>query len=543
MLQVLDSEAVLRWAGAAVATLDAHCAEIDELNVFPVPDGDTGTNLLLTLRAGAEAVTKQLDADRATTAGAALTEFARASALAARGNSGVIISQVLAGVAEGAASAPTCDAALLRGGLALGADQAYAAVAEPVEGTILSVARAVAEATGTPGPSGSLAELVDGAVRAAEEALGRTTAQLPVLAEAGVVDAGGLGLVLLLAALRHVVTGAPVPEPVAGASSRDRRVHAGTGDYGYEVQFVLDASERAASELRTRLTGLGNSVVVAAAGAMTWSVHAHVADAGAAIEAALALGRPRDITVGFLDGQLSARHPGEHPPEPIMPGIATGAGATTVVAVAPGAGLADLFAAEGVLVVVGGPGGVPGVDSVVAVVRQADQVILLPNAADVLAIATEAAERARAQGVRVTVVPTRSPVQGLAAVAVHDAQRRFDDDAVAMAEAAAATRFAEITVARHQSLTSIGICQEGDILGLIDGEVVEIGRGLVAVALALVDRLLGVGAELMTILVGVDAPAGMGELLTRHVRGRSPLTEVNVYAGGQPDYPVIIGVE
>jgi dihydroxyacetone kinase-like predicted kinase len=141
------------------------------------------------------------------------------------------------------------------------------------------------------------------------------------------------------------------------------------------------------------------------------------------------------------------------------------------------------------------------------------------------------------------VVPTRSPVQGLAALAVHDPRRRFDDDAVAMAEAAAATRFAEITVARGQSLTSVGICQEGDILGLIDGEVVEIGRGLVAVAFSLVDRLLGVGAELMTVLTGADAPAGLGELLIRHVRGRSPLTEVNVYPGGQPDYPVIIGVE
>jgi dihydroxyacetone kinase-like predicted kinase len=158
-------------------------------------------------------------------------------------------------------------------------------------------------------------------------------------------------------------------------------------------------------------------------------------------------------------------------------------------------------------------------------------------------VAHAAAEQVRADGVRVAVVPTRSPVQGLAAIAVHDPARRFDDDVVAMAEAAAATRFAEITVATERSLTSVGICQQGDLLGLIDGEVVEIGHGLVAVAFALVSRLLGVGVELMTVLVGADAPAGLGELIAGHVRERAPLTDVSVYVGGQPRYPLIIGVE
>jgi dihydroxyacetone kinase-like predicted kinase len=170
-------------------------------------------------------------------------------------------------------------------------------------------------------------------------------------------------------------------------------------------------------------------------------------------------------------------------------------------------------------------------------------VVLLPNASQVTGIAEAAAESARADGTRVTVVPTRSPVQGLAAVAVHDASRRFDDDVVAMAEAAAATRFAEVTIAQRESLTSVGICQEGDVLGLIDGEVVEIGRGLVAVAFALTDRLLGVGAELMTVLVGADAAAGVGDLIVRHVQERAPFTDVTVYSGGQPNYPLIIGIE
>jgi dihydroxyacetone kinase-like predicted kinase len=173
----------------------------------------------------------------------------------------------------------------------------------------------------------------------------------------------------------------------------------------------------------------------------------------------------------------------------------------------------------------------------------AAEVVLLPNASQVTGIAEAAADEARADGIRVTVVPTRSPVQGLAAVAVHDPARRFDDDVVAMAEAAAATRFAEVTIAERESLTSVGICQEGDVLGLIDGEVVEIGRGLVAVVFAITDRLLGVGAELMTVLVGSGAPSGLGELVVRHVHDRAPLTDVTVYSGGQPNYPLIIGVE
>jgi dihydroxyacetone kinase-like predicted kinase len=207
--------------------------------------------------------------------------------------------------------------------------------------------------------------------------------------------------------------------------------------------------------------------------------------------------------------------------------------------------MAYLFRAEGVAVVEGSAGQPPTVDDVLATIRAAGaaELVLLPNAAPVRAVADAAAERARAEGVRVSVVPTRSPVQGLAAVAVHDPSRRFDDDVVAMAEAAAATRYAEIVYASDEALTAAGICQPGDVLGLIDGEVVEIGRGLLAVAFALTDRLLAVGAELMTIVVGAGAPARAGELIEAHVRGRAPLTDVAVYEGGQPDQPVVIGVE
>ena len=532
VLEALDADAVRRWSRAAVESLDAHRAEIDELNVFPVPDRDTGTNLSLTMRAAADA----LAADGAPDAGAALHIFARGAVLGARGNSGVILSQLLRGLADAVADAPTCDGVLLRAGLQLGAVQARAAVAQPVEGTILTVASAAADAAAS---SSTLVEVVRCAAAAADEALQRTPQQLPVLAQAGVVDAGGRGLVLLLDALARTVSndgGAPPAlrptRPPAQMLGSARET--GSGDYDFEVQYLLDADEDPVASLRRELGGIGDSVAVVGTGEGVWNVHAHVNDVGAAIEAGIKAGRPYRITVvRFAD------HPAAHSAAP-----AASAG-TAVVAVAPGQGLAHLFEAEGVRVVDGGPGRSPSTAEVLAAVRAtgAGQVVLLPNASRVTGIAEAAAEQARAEGIHATVVPTRSPVQGLAAVAVHDAARRFDDDVVAMAEAAAATRFAEVTIAQREALTSVGVCHQGDVLGLIDGEVVEIGRGLVSVAFALVDRLLAVGAELMTVLVGGGAPAGVGVLLVGHVRERAPLTDVSVYPGGQPDYPLIIGIE
>jgi dihydroxyacetone kinase-like predicted kinase len=257
-------------------------------------------------------------------------------------------------------------------------------------------------------------------------------------------------------------------------------------------------------------------------------VHVHVNDVGAAIEAGLELGRPHQISVVRFADETPA------PPED---------SGTVVVAVAPGPGLAHLFAAEGVVVVDGGDE--PAVEAVLAAARGtgAGAFVLLPNAAPARIVAEAAAGALRGAGRRASVVPTRSPVQGLAAIAVHDPARRFDDDVVAMAEAAAATRFAELCVAGEEALTAVGRCVPGDVLGLIDGEVVEVGRGLLAVAFGLVDRLLGVGAELMTVIVGAEAPTRVGELIEEYVRSRSPLTDVTVYSGGQPDQPVIIGVE
>jgi len=545
VLEALDADAVRRWSRAAVGALAAHQAEIDALNVFPVPDSDTGSNLLTTLRAADAALAGSPASDAAT----ALTRLAGGAAQGALGNSGFIISQVLRGLADAAAAAGRWDAESLAAGLDVGATLARTAVVHPAEGTVLSVARAAAigasSANGAPGGGAALGDVVGAAVLAADVALQQTTAQLPELAAAGVVDAGGRGLLVLLAALARVVTGVepeltPIRVP-SGAAQRQREM--GAPEFGFEVQYLLDATEDAVVKLRHRLAELGDSVAVVptgdgpddvlddTTGGRAWNVHVHVNDVGAAIEAGLEAGRPHQISVvRFADEPAARRDP---------------TGAATVVAVAPGRGLAHLFESEGVVVVEGGAEDLPSVEDVVAAIRAtgAQELVLLPNASRVRGVAEAAAERVRADGIRASVVPTRSPVQGLSAVAVHDPARHFDDYVVAMAEAAAATRYAELVVAQDEALTAVGICQPGDVLGLIDGEVVEIGRGLPAVAFGLVDRLLGVGAELMTVIVGAQAPARIGEQIEAHVRGRSPLTDVAVYEGGQPDQPVVIGVE
>lgn len=539
MLALLDASAVRRWCLASAQAMAVHRAEIDELNVYPIPDGDTGTNLELTLRSAAEAVS----GDRSIAAGSALRAIARGAVMGARGNSGVIISQILCGLADSFDGVIEADGATLVAGLRAGSDAAYAAVAEPVEGTVLSVIRATAEATEGMVGDCELAAVVREALRAAEVALRRTPEQLDVLARAGVVDAGGRGLVVLLAELVAVVTGEQTDTATGWLPGRSRAAleiarEAGSSEFGYEVQYLLHATDTAVADLRRVLTTLGDSLAVVGAGGGLFNVHVHVNDVGAAIEAGIEAGRPHRITVVRFADQIPAE-----PPWTSLAGVA-------LVAVAPGEGLADLFRSEGVAVVEGtdldGNTANPSVVEVLAaiVATKAAQVILLPNASQVSGVAELAAEQARGQGILVAVVPTKSPLQGLAAVAVHDADRRFEDNVIALAEAAAATRFAEVTIAVRESITYAGRCSAGDVLGMIDGEVVEIGTTVVEVGISLVNRLIAAGGELVTVLSGTDPGAAEAAAAVQaHLRERHPLVEVTGFAGGQPNFPLLIGVE
>ncbi|MFI5888885.1 DAK2 domain-containing protein [Actinoplanes sp. NPDC051513] len=533
MLETLDAAAVRRWCGGGLAALRAHQHEIDELNVYPVPDGDTGTNLVLTLTSAQqaldEAATLNGEVLDAPAHGSALRRMARGALLGARGNSGVIVSQILRGMADSLATTVAVRGGELARALRSASEAAYAAVARPVEGTVLSVVAAAAEGAGRI-KSDDLVAVARAAARAASEALARTPEQLPVLARAGVVDAGGRGLVLLLDALVDALTtSGEVPLPAAGQVAAP---HPGHSEHlGYEVQYLLDAAD--VGGLRQALERLGDSLVVVGSGDGVWNVHVHVsAEAiGPAVEAGVAAGRPRRISVTPLEP--GRPHVVEATPAPSQ--------LRAAVVVAAGDGLTALFEAEGATVVGRNPSIREMLDAITA--SAAGSVVLLPNDANTHTVATGAAREAEAAGVRVSVVPTRSPVQALAALAVRDQARPFADDVIAMAEAAGACRYGEVCTAQRDSLTVAGPCRAGDLLGLVDGEVHVIGADLEDVSRRLLDRMLGGGGELATLVLGADAPAVLEGTLRDHVTHAWPFVELACYAGGQPRYHLLVGVE
>jgi dihydroxyacetone kinase-like predicted kinase len=398
----------------------------------------------------------------------------------------------------------------------------------------------------------SLGVVIRAATDGAAAALLRTPEQLPVLARAGVVDAGGRGFLVLLDTLCRVITDGPSTLPPITGRPRSARAleavrEAGSAAYGYEVQYLLDASEPAVTELRTSLRTLGDSVAIVGTGADVWNVHVHANDVGAALEAGIRAGRPHRITVvRFADAVADA--PGATADADVQPARVPAApdAAAVVLVLLDEPGLAHLFDGAIVVVVTGtGTDGEQTVQAVQAALREAGagRAVLLPNGEHLAAVASRAALSARADGVDVSVVPTRSPLQGLAAIAVHDPHRRPEDDVIAMAEAAAATRFAEVSVAIEAGLTTIGPCRAGDVLGLIDGDVVEIGSAVTPVAAAVIDRLLGIGGELVTVIIGAGAPVDAEATIRRHIADRAPFVEIACYVGSQAGVPLLIGME
>lgn len=547
-LDELDAAAVRTWSSLALAALGRVREDIDAINVYPVADADTGTNLYLTAESAdrglTEAFPEVTDGTARTSLAEAVRAWAHGALVGARGNSGTILAQLLRGVADVLGDEPAARAeqagqgpgGLLARALTRAAEEAYAAVAHPVEGTMLTVAGAAARAGEAAGAAaGTAAEVARAAYDGARAALADTPGQLAALGRAGVVDAGGCGLVVVFGALWQALSGQePAAEPVRGRAvpvpqSPDPCAQEEDGP-AYEVIYLLEASEAAVGELRGRLDGLGDSLVVVGGDGL-WNVHVHVDDPGAAVEAGIVAGRPYRIRIThFGDERRRAR--GERAQR-------------AVVAVVPGEGLAGLCGEAGATTVLVRPGEPPAVAELLDAVRRAHarEVVLLPGGAELRAAAAAAAEQARAEGVRVAVIPTRSAVQGLAALAVHDPEGSFDEDVVAMTAAAGATRYGELAVAERQSFTSAGICQAGDVLGLIDGDVAVIGSGLAETAEAVLDRMLGSGGELVTLVLGPDVPDGVAERLEAHVQQGHLAVDTVTYRGGRYSAPLLVGVE
>ena len=541
MAVTVSSSLVRDWAYRALSGLGDARADIDALNVFPVPDGDTGTNLYLTMESACESVdacwTGQPGGDPP--ASAAAKALSTGALLGARGNSGVIMSQLLRGTSEvlsGLAEGQVLDGRAVHDLLRRGAELSYEAVARPVEGTILTVARAAADAASAALSAGieDAAGVVEAAALGAHEALARTPDMLESLRLAGVVDAGGRGLTVILDALADAVAGfhpgpsMAVAPPVRNPRPQNVDAPSHYGGPAYEVMFLLDADAAAIPSLREVLDGLGDSLVMVGGDGL-WNVHVHVDDAGAAVEAALAAGRPYRLRITHL--------------QPVVGRSTTVARA--LVAVTHGPGVAELLGDAGVQVVPAQANVRPSTAEILAAVRltHSDEVVVLPSDKDTRAVAEAAAEEARRGGTRVAVIPTRSVVQSLAAVAVHDASVGFDDDVVAMGRAAGATRYAAVTIASREALTTVGPCQVGDILGLVNGDIVKVGSDVSDVARELLAGMLAVGGELVTLVLGAAADASLREDLPAWLGSTFPLAEVFVHEGGQPLWPIIIGVE
>ncbi|MBU6533053.1 DAK2 domain-containing protein [Streptomyces sp. NPDC057245] len=565
-----DALAVRTWCGLSLRALGRAREDIDAINVYPVADGDTGTNLYLTVESAVAAVeavfaahevdagagdadTRDADTRDAVTRDAdggpsladAVGAMAHGALIGARGNSGTILAQLLRGMAQ--VLAARSDAPHTGGpglGLALrhAAESARQAVAHPVEGTVLTVASAAADAAD--GAGDHCAEVALAAYEGARAALAATPGQLPALERAGVVDAGGHGLVTVLAALVETFTGrtpeaGAVPHARVGHGGADPAAECATADEdgpAFEVIYLLEAGDAAVARLRQRLDALGDSLVVVGGDGL-WNVHVHVDDAGAAVEAGVEAGRPYRIRIThFGHGDVHTTG-AERPPRERAQ--------RAVVAVVPGEGLADLYAGAGATTLLARPGEPPASGELVQAVRRAHarEVVLLPNDAELRHTAAAAAEQVRAEGIRAALIPTRSAVQGIAALAVHEADRRFDEDVVAMTSAAGATRHAEVTVAERRSWTTAGICQAGDVLGLIDGDVAVIGPDVSRVAATVLDRMLSAGGELVTLVLGDEAPPALADQLEARVREAYLAVDTAVYRGGRQGALLLVGVE
>jgi DAK2 domain fusion protein YloV len=546
---------VLRFVDIATDALAEAREEIDALNVYPVPDGDTGTNMYLTVSAARDAIREatagrpDLDRDEA------LAVFGRGALLGARGNSGVILSEMLGAIARRIAASPSGErnAQTMADALHRATEASYAAVGRPVEGTMLTVARAASEAAVAlaQDPGVRARDVFATAARAAREALARTPEQLQVLKDAGVVDAGGRGISVILDAAETVLTGRrpipvtspigqhqiPIPHPAGPAPEGDL-----TPDGpAYEVMYLLDATDDAIPVLRQRLAGLGDSLVVVGGDGL-WNVHVHVDDVGPAIEAGIEAGRPHRVRVTHFAEQIETARQHEKEARDARDG-------RRIVAVAAGPGLSELFAGAGAVVVEGGPGRRPSTGQILEAITScgAREVVVLPNDGDsvrVAQIACQMVENDPDLGghVRVAVIPTQAQVQGLAALAVHEPGRTFEQDVMEMTATARHARHGAVTIAARQAMTMAGPCEPGDVLGVIAGDFAVVGSDLAEVAYGVLARLLAGGGELVTLVSG-EGGEGLAEQAAAWVDEHHPHVDVVVYDGGQERYPLLLSVE
>ena len=516
--------------------LERHVGALNAINVFPVPDGDTGTNMHLTLRAAIDAL-EQSDADDVSGVTAAL---ARGALMGARGNSGVILSQVLLGLSRGLAGKAEASGSDLASALAEASDAAYAALAEPREGTILTVVRAAAEATAD-ATTGGPADLLSLAVDAAHEAVARTPELLPVLKEAGVVDAGGLGLAIILDGLSRSLHGdtldvdlAPDVPDTAGWQSQAATLHqAEHGTPGYCTEFVVSGQDIDPNAARAEIASLGGSLLVVGDETLL-RVHVHTATPDDVLDYGRTLGEVSQVKVDNMEAQMQT-FAGEPAPSNV-----TNVG---VVAVASGAGIEAAFRGVGVTKLVqGGQTLNPSAGEILAAIESCpqEQVVVLPNNGNIIAAAEQAAAQADKSAV---VIPSRSIPQGIAAVLALSPDLSFEENSAAMARAIGQVRSAEVTRAVRATTMDGQKIDAGQAIGIVDGKLSVVSHSIEEAVLESVVKMGPETASLLTVYSGSDVRAGGDDALANRLREQHPDLEIELVRGGQPHYAYLLSLE
>jgi fatty acid kinase len=531
----VNLERARELAHASLANLEVNRQRIDDLNVYPVPDGDTGTNLTLTVRSIVEA----LEASSAEGHEAVAKELARAALMGARGNSGVIFSQILRGFADVLAERDEVDSAMLARAFRSASDAAYRAVRRPVEGTMLTVIREMAEeAERRDVRALPKDELLDRVVARGEEALARTPELLDVLREAGVVDAGGAGLVELVRGLAAGVAGKelPVTAPTSAAAEVGvDALHQELSRYRYCTAFVVEGEGLDAEDLERALEPLGDSLLVVGDDSAL-KVHVHTDDPGAALALATSRGTIEGVEIANMHRQTVERERRLEAALTSVPTLETG-----LVAVVPGEGNRRLFESYGATrVIEGGQTMNPSTAEIVDAVRStpATEVIVLPNNSNVLLAAEQAALLADKP---VRIVPSDSVPSGLAAIVRYLPTSSPEDNERTMREALASVVTGEVAIASRDVLLDGVNVRKGAWLGLVDGAAVASDDNFDSVAGEVVERLLHDGREILTLLTGQNSPSL--ETLLARIGELHPEVEVDVHAGGQPHYPLLLSAE
>jgi len=527
---VSDLTRARELAHAALASLERSRDRIDDLNVYPVPDGDTGTNMTMTARA----VVEELDETNTDERLALVKQVTRAALMGARGNSGVILSQIVRGAAEPLGLNGDVDTQTLARSFRSASDAAYRAVRQPVEGTILSVIRELAEeAEQHAGTASTNADLLAAVVRRGEEAVARTPEQLAVLREAGVVDAGGAGLLELVRGLAAAVAGeelpaAPPPREELGVEA----IHQELSRYRYCTTFMIEGDDLDADTIEGELERLGDSLLVVG-DREALKVHVHTDEPGRALAIGTTAGVIDRVEIANMHEQTVQRE------ERLLEAVPDAQSA--VVAVVAGEGNRRLFESLGATKIVeGGQTMNPSTAELVAAVDETDAVeaILLPNNSNVILSAEQAAGLATKP---VVVVPTDSIPAGLAALVSFLPERSAADNAREMSEVLEGVVTGEVTIAsRDADLNGVAV-RKGRWLGLAGGEAVAVGDEFEDVAAKVTESLLAEPRMMLTLLTGADAP-DLDGLLNR-IREGHPDLELDVQTGGQPHYPLLLSAE